>query len=81
MAAMIATGQSVRAAAQELGIGVEAARQRLLKFVRLIRHPARFGAVIPPDWRAIEARLLNEAVRRAENQLETGARDIWRELV
>ncbi|MBI3407651.1 MAG: hypothetical protein HY040_04755 [Planctomycetes bacterium] len=83
VAVLVASGRTVMAAAQELGIGVEACRQRLLKFIRLAGHPARFGEVMSPatDWRKIEPYLLNEAVRRMKIELESGARDVWSEPV
>ncbi|HEL7749747.1 TPA: hypothetical protein UL761_001281 [Stenotrophomonas maltophilia] len=89
VAALVVGGHSVRAAAQELGVGVEAARQQLLKFLRAAGHRARLGeALLSPDawrevapWRVIPPHLLAEATRRMKIELETGSREVWREPV
>lgn len=87
VATLIADGRTVTAAAQELGIGIEAARQQLLKFLRTVRHRARLGeALLPPaawreiaPWRLIPPHLLAEATRRMRVELETGSREVWAE--
>lgn len=89
VAVFITGGHTVTAAGQELGIGVEGARQRLLKFLRALRHPSRLGERLLPStawseiapWRLIEPHLLTEAVRRMSIELETGSRDVWRDPV